>query len=80
VYNRTLALQLQYVITPDPLKGEPYPAQQGDSGEIDRGRAIKNWRDNMLQLIDDTRAQLLPKVKDLIEALEAALQLENGDS
>jgi hypothetical protein len=80
VYNRTLALQLQYMITPDPLKGEPYPTQQGDSGEIDRGRAIKNRRDNMLQLIDYTRAQLLPKVKDLIDALEAALQLENEDS
>jgi hypothetical protein len=79
-YHATLAPYLKYLVMPDSLKGEPYPPQQGDSGEIDRVTGIKSWRDNMLQLIDRMRAQLLPKVKDLIEGLERAVQLENGDA
>jgi hypothetical protein len=80
VYNTTLAPHLRYLVMPDPLKGEPYTPQQGESGEIDRGTGIKDWRNNMLQLIDRSRAQLFPKVKDLIESLEGAFELENTDS
>jgi len=79
-YNTALGPQLPYLVMPDARKAEPYARQQGESGEIDQATRIKAWRDDMLQLVDRTRAQLLPKVKDLIEALERALALENANS
>ena len=79
VYNATLGAQLPYLVMPDTLEAEPYPPQQGESGEIDRAKGIKNWRKNARALIDRRTAQLLPKVRDLIEALEGVLELENAD-
>jgi len=79
VYNATLGLQLPYLVMSDALKAKPYAPQQGESGEIDLAMGIKNWRNSRRALIDRTRVQLLPKVKDLIEALEGALELENAD-
>jgi hypothetical protein len=79
VYNATLGPQLPYLVMPDTLKAESYAPQQGESGDIDLAMRIKSWRNNKRALIDRKRAELLAKVKDLIEALEGALELENAD-
>lgn len=79
VYNATLGPQLPYLVMPDTLKAESHAPQQGESGDIDLAMRIKSWRNKKRALIERKRAQLLPNVKDLIEALEGALELENAD-
>jgi hypothetical protein len=80
VYYATLGMQLPYLVMSDAREAKPLPTEQAESGETDLAMRIKDWRDRSRALIDRRKEQLLPKVTDLIEALERALELENGGS
>jgi hypothetical protein len=80
VYYATLGMQLPYLVMSDAGEAKPLPTKQAESGEIDLGMRIRDWRERSRDIIKRKKAQLLPKVKDLIDALEAALQLENRNS
>jgi len=77
-YDTVMAPILQYLLMPDPRKGETYAPQLSESGELEVGMRLKDWRDNWLLMVDLKRKRLLPLVTDLKTRLDAALAQEGN--
>lgn len=77
-YDIIMGPILQYLLMPDPRKGETYAPRQSESGELQIALRMKDWRDDRLRIVDLKRKRLLPLVTDLKTRLEAALAEEGN--